>query len=317
MEPMVCIIGAGGSGLAAAHALAEREIPFVIHEAREGLGGNWRYDPEPGRSSSYASLHTNTSRCEISRVAKSVTISYRATRTVTARRIGPIPVDLFDTELSHLLLPWSIRRRLTRLIVRLATGDQRRAGLPHERRVGDIRLSPSDDLVRLLRRGRVGLAPPITELRGDRVLVRDGRELPAQALLLATGYEVVFPFLPHDLELPSYEHGRLYRGIASTAAPNLFFIGVVNGHRALIPAAEAQAAWVAEVLSGRLTLPAVETQRASVAADAAVRARAFDPRCGLMYDAGPYTRALRREARRAQRRPGEARRAGSATVVTR
>lgn len=58
----VCVIGAGGAGLAAAQALKARGIPFVVHEAGSGLGGNWRYDNDSGRSSAYASLRTNVSR---------------------------------------------------------------------------------------------------------------------------------------------------------------------------------------------------------------------------------------------------------------
>lgn len=58
----VAIIGAGSAGLVSAQALLARGIDVTVFEARDGIGGNWRYDPEPGRSSCYASLITNTSR---------------------------------------------------------------------------------------------------------------------------------------------------------------------------------------------------------------------------------------------------------------
>ncbi len=43
----VCIIGAGWSGLLAARHMLENGLSVVILERREGLGGVWRYSPDP------------------------------------------------------------------------------------------------------------------------------------------------------------------------------------------------------------------------------------------------------------------------------
>jgi dimethylaniline monooxygenase (N-oxide forming) len=59
MDDGVCIVGAGGSGLAAAYALQRRAIPFRVFEARDDIGGMWRQGPE---SFAYDSLESNTSR---------------------------------------------------------------------------------------------------------------------------------------------------------------------------------------------------------------------------------------------------------------
>ena len=58
----VCVMGAGGAGLAAAQALKVRDPPFVVYEAGSGIGGNWRYANDSGLCSTYASLTTNVSR---------------------------------------------------------------------------------------------------------------------------------------------------------------------------------------------------------------------------------------------------------------
>ena len=58
MRDEVCVVGAGGAGLAAGHALASRGIPFRILEARDGIGGMWRH----GTTFAYDSLTSNTSR---------------------------------------------------------------------------------------------------------------------------------------------------------------------------------------------------------------------------------------------------------------
>ena len=60
--PKACIIGAGSSGIAAVKALAERSIPFDCFEKSDQVGGNWVLGNRNGMSSSYSTLHINTSR---------------------------------------------------------------------------------------------------------------------------------------------------------------------------------------------------------------------------------------------------------------
>jgi dimethylaniline monooxygenase (N-oxide forming) len=57
-----CIIGAGSSGITAAKALADRGIPFDCFESSDKVGGNWVFGNRNGMSSSYSTLHINTSR---------------------------------------------------------------------------------------------------------------------------------------------------------------------------------------------------------------------------------------------------------------
>ncbi len=60
--PRACIIGAGSSGITAAKALADRGIPFACFEKSDKVGGNWVFGNRNGMSSSYSTLHINTSR---------------------------------------------------------------------------------------------------------------------------------------------------------------------------------------------------------------------------------------------------------------
>lgn len=60
--PKTCIIGAGSSGIAAAKVFAENGIPFDCLEKSDRVGGNWVFKNANGMSSSYRSLHINTSR---------------------------------------------------------------------------------------------------------------------------------------------------------------------------------------------------------------------------------------------------------------
>jgi hypothetical protein len=58
----VCVIGAGSSGIAAAKNLHQRGIDFDCYEKSDRVGGNWVFQNRNGMSSSYSTLHINTSR---------------------------------------------------------------------------------------------------------------------------------------------------------------------------------------------------------------------------------------------------------------
>jgi dimethylaniline monooxygenase (N-oxide forming) len=60
--PRVCVIGAGSSGIAAAKALHTAGFDFDCFDASDRVGGNWVFKNTNGMSSSYRSLHINTSR---------------------------------------------------------------------------------------------------------------------------------------------------------------------------------------------------------------------------------------------------------------
>jgi dimethylaniline monooxygenase (N-oxide forming) len=60
--PRAAVIGAGSSGIAAAKVLHQRGIPFDCYETSDRVGGNWVFENKNGMSSSYRTLHINTSR---------------------------------------------------------------------------------------------------------------------------------------------------------------------------------------------------------------------------------------------------------------
>lgn len=60
--PCTCIIGAGSSGITAVKALQDRGLLFDCFEKSDRVGGNWVLGNRNGMSSSYSTLHINTSR---------------------------------------------------------------------------------------------------------------------------------------------------------------------------------------------------------------------------------------------------------------
>jgi dimethylaniline monooxygenase (N-oxide forming) len=59
--PLVCIVGAGSSGIAACKVLNQFGIPYDCFEASARVGGMWQFG-NPHSSAAYRSLHINTSR---------------------------------------------------------------------------------------------------------------------------------------------------------------------------------------------------------------------------------------------------------------
>jgi dimethylaniline monooxygenase (N-oxide forming) len=62
MQKRVCVIGAGPSGITAAKALKEKNIPFDCYEKGSKIGGVWRFNNDNGLSAAYRTLHINTNR---------------------------------------------------------------------------------------------------------------------------------------------------------------------------------------------------------------------------------------------------------------
>ncbi|HUH75363.1 MAG TPA: NAD(P)-binding domain-containing protein [Chitinophagales bacterium] len=58
----VCVIGGGSSGITTAKVLNEAGIDFDCYEKGSKIGGNWLFNNDNGQSSSYQSLHINTSK---------------------------------------------------------------------------------------------------------------------------------------------------------------------------------------------------------------------------------------------------------------
>jgi hypothetical protein len=88
---------------------------------------------------------------------------------------------------------------------------------------------------------------------------------------------------------------NLYRRIFHVDFANLYFAGLVEAHRALLPIAEAQAGWVAAVLDGGVRLPPDEERRARGAAEGKRARSDFGDRRLFIVDWAKYKARLRRD----------------------
>ena len=83
-------------------------------------------------------------------------------------------------------------------------------------------------------------------------------------VIYCTGYKVTFPFLDERFVPTRDNHVDLYRRVVSPDLPGLYFVGLVQPIGAIMPLAEAQSAWVADLVSGEGVLPSYDEMRRQI-----------------------------------------------------
>ena len=121
---------------------------------------------------------------------------------------------------------------------------------------------------------------------------------------MATGYNVTFPFFDRDFlkaeanRLPAYLH------VVPPDHPNVYFIGLIQPLGAVMPLAEAQCAWVADLLEGHAGLPPRSRMWAAIKKEDAKITQRYVPskRHTMEVDFYPYKRAVEQERKRGRKR---------------
>ena len=109
--------------------------------------------------------------------------------------------------------------------------------------------------------------PILTHVEGKTVHFVDGGTKEVDAIILCTGYQHHFPFLPDDLRLESRNRlwvSGLYKGVAWEPNPRLLYLGMQDQYYTY-NMLDAQAWWARDVMLGRIELPSA----ADMAADSA------------------------------------------------
>jgi dimethylaniline monooxygenase (N-oxide forming) len=230
---------------------------------------------------------------EVAEHARSVVVALRTPMWAMTRRLAGFPIDWLANPTLDRVLPWSLRRRTIATLCTLTTGRLRRHGVGRPtRRCGDDIIAISDTFPRAVRRGLIDIRPAIDRVDGEEVHFTDGSTTRADVIVHATGFEPPTEFLPDHARPDAH---RLYHRIVHTAAPDLYFVGLIEAHRALLQISEAQAAWTADVLSGRIQLPAARQQVAIAQEEAREGSHNFGDRRPFFVDTARYIAGLRRE----------------------
>ena len=242
---------------------------------------------------------------EASRIAEKTFLAMRRGAYVMPKYLNGKPTDEAASKLLT-LMPLPVQRFVLSRMLGMTAGDMTAYGLPKpDHKLLEAHPTVSAELLSRLGHGDIVVKPNIARFAGGRtVRFVDGSEEEIDLVVYCTGYKVTFPFLDEDVVSVNDNRLPLYRRVVSVERPGLYFIGFIQPLGAIMPLAEAQAEWVADLLSGRGTLPSPAEMRAEIAeSEAKMRKRyVASKRHTIQVDFQPYLRELKRERKKAAQR---------------
>jgi dimethylaniline monooxygenase (N-oxide forming) len=164
----------------------------------------------------------------------------------------------------------------------------------------------SSDLLNRLGHGDITVKANVERLDGDHVRFVDGTVEQIDAIIYCTGYKISFPFLEPEIIAAHDNDIGLYHRVVDPDHAGLFFIGLVQPLGAIMPLAEAQSEWVADLLEGKAALPTVEEARREITRYTHRTGRRYlaSKRHTIEVDFLAYLQEIERERRRGARRTG-------------
>jgi cation diffusion facilitator CzcD-associated flavoprotein CzcO len=270
--------------------------------------------PEPFTGKRVLVLGIGNSACDAA-----VDCSQVAERTLLAVRRGAhiVPKYLFGVPTDHLTLmrlgtkaPRRLQRSVVALLVRMAQGKVTKYGLPKpDHQMLCAPPTVSDSLLSKVDHGDIVVKPSIDRFDGDRVYFTDGSLEQVDAVIYCTGYKISFPFLDKALIGAEDNEIRLYHRVTPPELPGVYFIGLVQPIGAVMPIAEIQSEWVADLLQGRATLPPEPEMSREIAKYRAVTTKRYarSTRYTIQVDFLAYLREIRKERRAGAKRNGVSR----------
>ena len=237
---------------------------------------------------------------ETSRVSKMTYLAMRRGAWVIPKYMKGKPTDELGTELTS-RLPWAAQRAMYKRLIDQIQGPMEEYGLPApDHKLGEAHPTISSDLLPRIGHGRITPKPNIDRLEGDRVRFADGSVEEIDTIVYCTGYKITFPFLSQEVLDTAANRAKLYRRVVHPDRPGLYFMGLVQPLGAIMPIAEAQSEWIADVLQGKVELPEpAEMKQVIEREDERMRKRyVASTRHTIQVDFRPYMRTIERERRR-------------------
>jgi hypothetical protein len=242
--------------------------------------------------------------CDTSRVSEMTFLAMRRGAHVIPKYVRGKPIDeLAPPALT--LLPSFIGRKMFERVLRQVQGEMTDYGLPRpDHKIGQAHPTVSSELLVRIGHGRITPKPNIERLEGEGVRFVDGSVERIDRIVYATGYRISFPFLRPELIEADGNRIPLYRKVVPPDLPGLYFIGLVQPLGAIMPLAELQSKWVADLLEEKAHLPSPERMRKAIERDWKRMQKRYvtSTRHTIQVDFYPYIRELVRERKRGRRR---------------
>jgi hypothetical protein len=243
---------------------------------------------------------------ESSRIADATFLSMRRGAYVLPKFLGGKPIDESAPPIMS-RLPLSVQRFFFLRLLKLSVGEMTDYGLPKpDHKLLEAHPTVSSELLPRLGHGDITAKPNIDRFAGGRtVRFADGSEEEIDLVVYCTGYQISFPFFDEKVFASRDNRMPLYRRVVAPDHPSLYFIGFIQPLGPIMPIAEAQSEWIADLLNGRAALPSASEMRQEVADyDRWLKKRfVASKRHTIEVDFYPYLRAIGRERKRRSAQP--------------
>jgi dimethylaniline monooxygenase (N-oxide forming) len=242
---------------------------------------------------------------ESSRIGDATYLATRRGAWVIPKYLNGKPVDEIANSVTG-LAPIPVMRAVMQRSLKVAVGSPTDYGLPKpDHKLLEAHPTVSSEFLPRLGHGDITPKPNIDRFTGaNSVRFVDGSEAEVDLVVYCTGYKITFPFFdPAVLSAPD-NRLLLFRRVASVERPGLYFIGFIQPLGPIMPIAEAQSEWVADLLSGRARLPAAAEMKSEIAVEEAKQRKRFvaSKRHTVEVDFYPYLREIRHERKKAAAR---------------
>ena len=238
---------------------------------------------------------------ETSRVSRMTYLSMRRGAWIVPKYVGSKPADELAPSWAS-RLPFPVQRFFLQLMINRVQGDPTEFGLPKpDHRIAEAHPTVSSDLLPRIGHGRIAVKPNIAALEGDSVRFVDGSVQPVDKVVYCTGYKISFPFFDHQLLDPSGDNRiELYRRVVHPQLDGLYFIGLIQPLGAIMPIAELQSEWIADVVEGKVSLPSRSEMAQQIAQEQRAMRKRYvaSKRHTIQVDYWPYLRQLKLERER-------------------
>jgi thioredoxin reductase len=239
---------------------------------------------------------------ESSRIAEKTFLSVRRGAYVLPKYMNGKPIDEVSNPVFS-RLPLSLQRFFAMRGLEIAAGDMTTYGLPKpDHKLFEAHPTVSSELLPRLGHGDITVKPNIDRFHGGReVGFVDGSSEEIDLVVYCTGYKITFPFFDPKVFSAPDNRMPLFRRVVSVERPGLYFVGFIQPLGPIMPLAEAQCEWVADLLAGRAQLPPAGEMKREVAREERKMRKRFvaSKRHTVEVDFHPYLREIRRERKRA------------------
>jgi cation diffusion facilitator CzcD-associated flavoprotein CzcO len=195
-----------------------------------------------------------------------VTLSTRSGAWIVPKYIAGRPADKYFRTLPYVPLGW--QRKLVQTFQPLTAGRPENFGLPTpNHKFFEAHPTQSVELPLRLGSGDVVPKPDVERLDGHTVHFVDGTTREIDVIVLATGYNITFPFFDPDFISAPDNKLSLYKRMFAPGIDDLVFAGFAQAVPTLFPFVESQARLIGAYAAGHYRLPDEAEMRETIAAD--------------------------------------------------